>query len=217
VENHDIVKLGERPRLPALADGSNARSWYARSRTRVAMGLLLTAPGIPQIFMGQEFLEDKQWCPDPRSPDHLIWWGGLAPGGDGRTADPAMGDHLRFTQDLLWLRRTQPGLRGAGLNAFYCSDADRVIAFQRWVEGVGRDVVVVASLKETTWYRYELGFPAAGDWEEVFNSDVYDNWVNPMVAGNAGGIEARAVGMHGLPASAAVVIPANSVLVFARR
>src|ERR1039457_5228275 len=98
VENHDIVKAGERPRIPALADGANHRSWYARSRTRVAMALLLTAPGIPQLFMGQEFLEDKQWCPDPRTTAHLIWWGGIAPGTNGKTVDPAMGDHLRFTQ-----------------------------------------------------------------------------------------------------------------------
>jgi 1,4-alpha-glucan branching enzyme len=217
VENHDLVKLGERPRVPALADPSNARSWYARSRTRVAMGLLLTAPGIPQLFMGQEFLEEKQWCPDARAACHLLGWGGLMPGEHGRTADPAMGDHLRFTQDAVWLRRMQPALRGEGLNVFYTSDADRVIAYQRWVVGEGRDVVVVASLNETTWWGYRLGFPSAGRWAEIFNSDVYDNWVNPMVAGNAGGVEAEWVPMHGLPASASVVIPANGVVVFVRQ
>jgi len=118
VENHDLVKLGEKPRVPRLADGSNPRSWYARSRTRVAMALLLTAPGIPQLFMGQEFLEDKQWCPDPRQPDHLIWWGGLASAGN-HAIDPAMADHLRFTQDAVRLRNSQPALRGEGLNVFY--------------------------------------------------------------------------------------------------
>jgi 1,4-alpha-glucan branching enzyme len=56
VENHDIVYKGREPRVARLADPSNARSWYARSRSRVATGLLLTAPGIPQLFMGQEFL-----------------------------------------------------------------------------------------------------------------------------------------------------------------
>jgi 1,4-alpha-glucan branching enzyme len=216
VENHDIVKLGEKPRIPALADSSNPRSWYARSRTRVAMGLLLTAPGIPQLFMGQEFLEDKQWCPDPRTDGHLIWWGGLTPGGDGRTADPAMGDHLRFAQDLVWLRRDQPGLRGEGLHVFYTSDADRVIAFHRWVEGQGNDVVVVASLSEETWWGYELGFPSAGRWVEAFNSDVYDHWVNPQCAGNKGGVEADGPGMHGFGASAKLVIPANGVVVFVK-
>ena len=217
VENHDIVKLGEKPRIPALADGADARSWYARSRTRVAMALLLTAPGIPQLFMGQEFLEDKQWSPDPRTQAHLIWWDGLGGAGNGVAVDPVMADHLRFTQDAIRLRREQPALRGEGLNVFYVSDPDRVIAYQRWVQGSGQDCVVVATLSESTWWDYRIGFPSAGRWIEVFNSDVYDNWVNPLVAGNAGGVTADAVPMHGLPASASVVIPANGVVVFARQ
>src|SRR5215472_12640012 len=81
VENHDVVKVGTDLRIPALADGSNHESWYARSRARFATGLLLTAPGIPQIFMGQEFLEDKQWSWDPASAN-LIWWAGLNSGTD---------------------------------------------------------------------------------------------------------------------------------------
>jgi 1,4-alpha-glucan branching enzyme len=222
VENHDIVKLGEQPRIPALADGSNARSWYARSRSRVATALLLTAPGIPQLFMGQEFLEDKQWCPDPRTADHLIWWDGLAEDATGKATDPNMADHLRFTQDAIRLRNSHPALRAEGLNVFYTSDADRVIAFQRWVEGSGQDVVIVASLNESTWWNYQLGFPSAGRWIEVFNSDAYDSCdangvsVNPQVAGNAGGITADGPPMHGLPASAVVVIPANGIVVFVR-
>src|SRR5712691_1728440 len=60
VENHDIVKVGTDLRIPALADDSNHKSWYARSRSRFATGLMLTAPGIPQLFMGQESLEDTE-------------------------------------------------------------------------------------------------------------------------------------------------------------
>jgi 1,4-alpha-glucan branching enzyme len=224
VENHDIVKVGEQPRIPALADGSNHRSWYARSRSRVATALLAAAPGIPQMFMGQEFLEDKQWCSDPRLPDtdHLIWWGGLFEGATGKAVDPVMADHLRFTQDAVRLRNSQPALRSEGLNVFYTHDADRVIAFQRWVQGAGQDVVVVATLNEATWWGYRLGFPSTGRWVEVFNSDAYDSCnangvsVNPQVAGNAGGVTAEPVPMHGLPASACVVIPANGVVVFAK-
>jgi 1,4-alpha-glucan branching enzyme len=58
IENHEIVKDGTDLRIARLADPSNARSWYARSRTRVGTALLLFLPGIPQIFMGEEFLED---------------------------------------------------------------------------------------------------------------------------------------------------------------
>jgi 1,4-alpha-glucan branching enzyme len=93
---------------------------------------------------------------------------------------------------------------------------DRIIAFQRWVEGVGGDVVVVASLNEFTSYGYVVGFPGPGRWRELFNSDVYDNWVNPIVAGNGGQVFANGPGVQGLPSSASIVIPANGLLVFAR-
>ncbi len=211
VENHDIVKAGQELRIPALADGSNHRSWYARSRSRFATGLLLAAPGIPQIFMGQEFLEDKQWREDPAASANLIWWGGLNAG-----TDPAMVNHLRFTQDLIRLRWNQPALRGDNVNAFYVNDQDRVIAFHRWLEGTGNDVIVVATLAESTWYNYAIGFPFPGPWAEVFNSDVYDNWVNPIVAGNGGGITTSGGPLHGFSASANIVIPANGMVVFAR-
>ncbi len=210
IENHDLVMAGRSPRIPVLADASNPRSWYARSRSRFATSILLTAPGIPQLFMGQEFLEDKPWDTNPAGPD-LLGWDGLNSG-----ADPAMTDHLRFTQDLIRLRQNQPALRGDNVNAFYASDTDRVVAFHRWLEGTGQDVIVIATLSESTWYSYDLGFPAPGWWAEVFNSDVYDNWVNPWVVGNGTGVQVNGPPLHGFVASASVVIPANGVVVFAR-
>ena len=209
VENHDIVKIGEQPRIPVLADGNNPLSWYARSRSRVAMSILMTAPGIPQLFMGQEFLESKQWDADPRGPTLIAW-------PQNNTADRPKNDFLRFSQDLIRLRWRQPALRGDAINVFHVHDQNRVIAFERWLPGIGRNVVIAASLNESTFYGYQIGFPVGGFWYEVFNSDVYDNFVNPMVAGNGGGVTASGAPMHGLPTSASIVIPANGVVVFAR-
>lgn len=210
VESHDEVYRDRAPRIAALADSSNARSWYARSRSRVAAGLLLTAPGIPMLFMGQEFLEDKRWADDPPNvPNTLIDWDGLA-------TDRHVSDFHRFARDLLWLRRHQPALRGEGIATILVDDFTRVLAFQRWVEGVGRDVVIVASLNESAVYGYAVPFPSGGQWLEVFNSDVYDHWVNPITAGNGGSVHADAGGMNGLAASARLTIPANGLLVFAR-
>lgn len=209
IENHDLVKEGAQQRISALADGWNHRSWYARSRSRVATALLLTAPGIPMLFMGQEFLEDKQWSDDPRNQG-LLDWQGLESG------DKSMVDHLRFTQDVIRLRWLQPALRGDGIRVFHVHNDNRVIAVHRWIEGVGQDVVVVASLHDETYYGYGIGFPRRGRWVEAFNSDVYDNWVNPRVAGNGGAIVADGGSMHGFEASCGIVIPANSVVVFAR-
>ncbi|HUB13274.1 MAG TPA: alpha amylase C-terminal domain-containing protein [Acetobacteraceae bacterium] len=210
IENHDVVLAGRSPRIPSLADASNTRSWYARSRSRFATAILLAAPGIPQLFMGQEFLEDKQWNDDPADTSHLIWWAGA------NGADQDMVDHLRFTQDALHMRQSQPALRGDNVHPYYVSDDDRVVAFHRWIDGTGQDVIVIGSLNEATWWTYELGFPLAGFWSEIFNSDYYDNLPNPQVAGNHGGVWASGGPMHGFAASASVVIPANGVIVFAR-
>ena len=102
------------------------------------------------------------------------------------------------------------------MNVFHVHNGNRVIAFHRWLEGTGRDVVVAVSLNEATFYDYRLGFPGGGWWAEVFNSDVYDHWVNPVVAGNGSGVTADGPPLHGLPASAGVVLPANGLVVFAR-
>src|SRR5260370_9259418 len=140
VENHDIIKRGEGQRIPRLADASDSRSWYARSRSRVATGLLMTAPSIPMLFMGQEFLEDKQFSDDPHS-GNLLWWAGLE-GLDGAGQDKAMSDHLRFTTDLIRLRWQQPAFCDGNMRLHYGNVPQRFLAFDRSVEDLCNVVVI---------------------------------------------------------------------------
>jgi 1,4-alpha-glucan branching enzyme len=107
-------------------------------------------------------------------------------------------------------------LRADNVHAYYISDNDRILAYHRWIDGTGQDVIVVASLAETAYYAYDLGFPIAGAWAELFNSDVYDNFINPTPTGNGGSITAGSTPLHGFAASAPITIPANGVLVFSR-
>jgi hypothetical protein len=65
-----------------------------------------------------------------------------------------------------------------------------VLAFYRWVEGEG----VAGSLQQRR----------------------LENWVNPGVTGNGGGVVADGQGMHGFDNSASLTLPANSLLVFTR-
>jgi 1,4-alpha-glucan branching enzyme len=210
LESHDEVYRDRAERIATLAGGGNPRTWYARSRSRVAMGLLLTAPGIPMLFMGQEFMEHRRWADAPEHhADTLIDWDRLA-------TDKAASDFHRYTRELIWLRRRHPALRAGGIATIAMDDFRRVLAFQRWIPGAGRDVVVVASLNESTLSGIAIPFPAGGDWLEVCNSDVYENWVNPAAAGNGGRIRADGGPRSGLPASAMLTLPANGLLVFAR-
>jgi 1,4-alpha-glucan branching enzyme len=218
LENHDLVlrpksadDYGRMVRIPRVADPSNPRSWFARSRARAALGIVLTMPGIPMLFMGQEFLEDKQWSDDVDGHrELLIHWPGLD------DADPAMRDYLRFTRELNKLRWQFPALRSEGFAFLHADDNDRVLAFQRWVPNEGGDVIVIVNFANDTKYNYAIGFPGSGWWREIFNSDVYDNWVNPNCHGNGGGVNALGGPLHGLQNCAPLTLPANSILVFAR-
>ena len=210
-ENHDVVYRDREQRIARLSDPHNPRSWLGRSRARVATGISLTAPGIPMLFMGQEFLEDKQWADDFVAHDELLlYWAGLDQG------DKQMLDHVRFTRELLDLRHRLPGLTGEGFRLVHVHDRNRVLAFHRWVEGEGHDVIVVVHLGVTSRFDYRLGFPDGGEWREAFNSDVYENWVNLHAVGNHGRVVAESVPLHGFNHSATLVLPANSLIVFTR-
>ncbi len=211
MENQDLTYAGHdgAARVPVLADASDHRSWYARSRSRVATALLLTAPGIPALFMGEEFLEDKNWS-DDRGANALIWWEGLA------AADSSMRDFLRCVSDLVALRRGQPALRAGGVRVSRADNYDRVIVLHRWVDGAGQDVVVVASLDEQPKHGYWIGLPFAGAWTELFNSDVYDNFPNPGAIGNGGAVQAFDTQLDGFAATAALTLPPNGVIVLGR-
>jgi len=161
------------------------------------------------LFMGQEFLEDKQWADDFKNHANLLlYWAGLDQG------DMQMHDHLRFVRELLALRKRCAGQRGQGFRVIHAHDQNRVLAFHRWVEYEGNDTVVVVNLAPWHQYAYRIGFPFSGRWNEAFNSDVYESWVNPQMEGNGGGVVAQP--MHGYEASAELTLPANSLLVFTR-
>jgi 1,4-alpha-glucan branching enzyme len=213
IENHDKAYFGhaDAARIAMLADPLDRRSWYARSRSRVAAALLFTAPGIATLFMGQEILEDKLWNDDEQDhPGHLIWW-------DGLNRDPVMADYLRFMHDLVALRRNQPALRAEGVRVSRVNSFDRVIVVHRWVAdgSAGRDVVLVASLDEHAKFGYGIGLPFGGRWRELFNSDYYDGFPNPAPIGNGGWVDASGPVLDGFAYSATITIPANGAIFLA--
>ena len=55
-EDHDEVANGK-SRIPEMISPGNAGSLAARQRSTLGAAIVMTSPGIPMIFMGQEFLE----------------------------------------------------------------------------------------------------------------------------------------------------------------
>jgi 1,4-alpha-glucan branching enzyme len=86
-------------RIAHLADPSNPHSWFARSRARVAMGITLTAPGIPMMFMGQSSSRTSNGLTTLTRNCHLL--------GRARSVGPG---HARFRLARIGpLRRDHPG------------------------------------------------------------------------------------------------------------
>ena len=123
--------------------------------------LVFTAPGIPMLFQGQEFLEDE-WF---RDTDPIDW----------NKKDTFHGIFNLYC-DLIRLRRNwnnhTRGLRGQHTNVHHVNNKDKVIAFHRWESGgPGDDVIVVVNLANRSYPSYNFGFPAQGLWQVRFNSD----------------------------------------------
>ncbi|WP_241759023.1 alpha-amylase family glycosyl hydrolase [Pyxidicoccus parkwayensis] len=159
-ESHDEVANGK-SRIPSEVSPSDAGSWLAKKKSLLGAALTLTAPGIPMLFMGQEFMQDGHF--DDGTPldwSRAGWFTGIR----------------QAYQDLLYLRRnwydTTAGLRGENINVFHLNHADKVLAFHRWQSGgSGDDVVVLVNLGHKAFSWYEFGLPSDGLWRVRFNSD----------------------------------------------
>lgn len=161
-ESHDeVAEQTGQARIPELIWRGNADSYASQKRSILGAALVFTAPGIPMIFMGQEFLEWGSWS-DARELD----WGKL---------NRFEGIRMLY-RDLIRLRRnwfdTTRGLKGHQVNVHHVNDRDKVIAFHRWDQGGPHDdVVVVLNLADRAYSSYRIGLPRGGLWRVRFNSD----------------------------------------------
>jgi 1,4-alpha-glucan branching enzyme len=159
-ESHDEVANGQ-TRVPEAITPGDADSWWAKKRSILGSALVLTSPGIPMLFQGQELLEDR-WFDDTVALD----W------------DKAV-EHrgiLRCHRDLIGLRRSADGatrgLRGSNVAIIRADGEAKLLAMHRWMDGGPHDdTVVVANFADRAVVDLRIGFPAPGRWNVRFNSD----------------------------------------------
>lgn len=204
-ESHDEVANG-RSRKPEEIFPGNAGSWFARKRSTLGAVLVFTSPGIPMLFMGQEFLMDG-WFSDDRPLD----WSRL---------ETYAGIHHLY-RDLMRLRRNwynhTAGLRGQHVNVYHVNNTDKMLAYHRWSEGgAGDDVVVVTNWTNRAWTPaedYRIGFPRGGTWNVAFNSDS-SRYSSDYTDAGSSAVFAEETGRDGLSHSASISIAPYSALIF---
>ncbi len=205
-DSHDDAANGQ-SRLNVEIDPPNGNSYFAKKRSTLAAALVLTAPGIPMLFQGQEFLEDGFFS----DTDPLDW-----------TKANTYGGMLRLYRDVVHLRRDafgiSTGLTGAYVSVYHVNNAGgvKLMAYRRArSSSAGDDVIVVVNAANTTLTDYQIGLPGAGTWYCLVNSDrrCYDAGY-----GNGGSlqVEAGTPGMDGLTHKGSLTIAPYSFMVFGR-
>ncbi|MFV9507150.1 MAG: alpha amylase C-terminal domain-containing protein [Oscillochloridaceae bacterium umkhey_bin13] len=202
-ELHDEVANGK-ARVPEEIWPDNAASIYARKRSTLGAAIVFTAPGIPMIFQGQEFLEDG-WFEDVKPLD---WskrerFSGIA----------------ALYRDLIRLRRNwdnrSPGLSGHGCAVYHVNLETKLIAFNRFVDDPAEGCVVVVNLIAEPVQDYWLGMPAPGLWKPIFHSD-WNGYSDDFTNYYAPDVTAIEEGQDDLPCKGAVSLGPYSVLILAR-
>jgi 1,4-alpha-glucan branching enzyme len=205
-ESHDEVGSSSgQSRVPSQINWSDPDSYWSKKRSTLGAGIMFTSPGIPMLFMGQEFLEDGAW----NDYDTLDW-----------TKNTTFAGIKLLYQHLIGLRRNLSentrGLTAKNVNVFHVNNTDKVIAFHRWWNGgPGDDVVVVANFAYQGFTNYNIGMPRAGRWRVRFNSDWngYD-----LGFGNWNSYDANAVSgaKDGLPYNANVGVGPYSIIILSQ-
>ena len=162
-ESHDDVgHPPEKLRIPMRIDPLNPGSQKARKRSLLGAALLMTTPGVPMIFQGQEFLEDKNFVFPTGTP--LDWKKAVTFSGI-----------VNSYQDLISLRKNSSGITAAlmesNIQVFHENENEKVLAYRRWSEKDSHQIVVIANLGSQSFSNYKIGLPQGGNWSVLFSSD----------------------------------------------
>lgn len=205
-ESHDEVGSSSgQSRVPSQINWDDPTGYYAKKRSTLGAGLVFTSPGIPMLFMGQEFLETGAW----NDYDPLDW-----------TRDTTFAGIKLLYQHLIALRRNfdghTRGLMAKNVNVFHVNDSAKMIAFHRWwTGGPGDDVIVAANFSYQGFTNYNIGFPRAGRWRVRFNSD-WNGYDSEFGNWTTGDVNAVSGSKDGLPYNADVSIGPYTMVIFSQ-
>lgn len=150
-DSHDSAANGHQ----RLNEEAGGESKVARQKALVASAVIFTAPGVPMLLQGEEFLEDGYFN------------GWQAMNWDRLEQHPGITAAYR---DLIRLRKEVDSLSSEAFQLFHVNYGDAVIGYGRWSENSADDVLVVLNFGPKTFEAYEMVTPKEGQWDVVFNS-----------------------------------------------
>ncbi|MER3434691.1 MAG: alpha-amylase [Leptolyngbya sp. ERB_1_1] len=147
-------------------------------RLRLGVALLMTAMGIPLIWMGEEFGEYTHKTTNPSKIEWTLLSGDLNRG------------LFEYYKGLIALRKHNPALYTENVEFFHENPEAKVFAYTRWNDE-GSRVVVVVNFSDQFLAGYTVpNFPEDGNWHEwTGNYDI--NVSDRTLVLDIGGFEAK--------------------------
>ncbi|WP_292602377.1 1,4-alpha-glucan branching protein GlgB [Nocardioides sp. REDSEA-S30_B4] len=171
--------------------------WQQLANLRAYLAFMWGHPGKQLLFMGAELGQESEWA----ESRELDWW---------LLDHPEHAGVHRLVRDLnrtyadsgaLWAQDHSPD----GFAWIDANDAGRnVFSFVRRAPG-HPDVVCVSNFSAVPHHGVRVGFPSAGEWTEVLNTDA-EAYTGSGV-GNFGAVTAVEGDHHGHPAHAELSLP----------
>ena len=157
-ESHDEVANGK-ARVPEEIQPGDAESEFAKRRAVLGMVLTLTAPGIPMLFQGQEFIEDEYF----QDTEQLDW---------GK--EVRLSGIRQLVSDVIKLRTGASGgatgLNGQHLDIIHFNPDTKILAFKRG--GTEEDqALIILNFRNQEYLGYGIGVDDKQDWKLRINAD----------------------------------------------
>lgn len=136
LDNHDIPRFTNEP-------GFGVPEGEIRRRYHLALGTMMTLPGIPQIFYGNELGMYGGSDPDNRRdmPDWAWTEDGRSQGSEGFMPNPQA--TFRYVQNLIDLRQAHPALHSGYYAELWRQNGSENPDVYAFFRGLGRDRIVV--------------------------------------------------------------------------
>ncbi|MBW4560839.1 MAG: alpha amylase C-terminal domain-containing protein [Mojavia pulchra JT2-VF2] len=131
----------------------------AFTRAKLAAVLLMTAMGVPMLWMGEEFGEHKRKSQSVTQPKKIAW---------PLLEKTENHDLFEYYKKLIALRTKNLALQSDYIDFFHEDVEARILAYARW-DGQDSQVVVVVNFSDENLTQYHLpNFPIAEHWQDWF-------------------------------------------------
>lgn len=141
-------------------------------RAKLAAVILITAMGIPMLWMGEEFGEHKRKSQTVTQPKKIAW--ALLEREENQ-------DLFEYYKSLIALRKQSPAIQSDNIEFFHENPEAKVFAYTRWKD-TGSRVVVIANLSDKTLNNYRIpNFPDNGLWQDYLNKSEFEVTENSLV------------------------------------